>query len=365
MKKFVFSVFSCSLLLVSACSGTSNSPFTSLFGDNTAAEYKDQDLPILGSTNFEPIEVSKVGNTGTFVGQKVISFRNELNQLQSSIKNNNAELQKTRREVIDNAIEYHKATAAMEAKLQVGTTPGNPIMYAMLQNAQNNVQVMGEKANTLSGIYNLASSDISVVNNLLDSIRAAYGVSGAVDEDHRQLRILENETSQTAVLINSLVSEVESDSKRQQEYTSTARNYLQTLNDAIKQGSYGIMNAPLASAPVYRSDLQQTEQKFSQNSAANQGVKGKPLFVAKFNNSNVDYKSSLQQAVESARRSNANIRFEVVAVSPSGAKATSAQTYAANIFQDIIEMGVGADKVDLLSQTNPSINAAEVQIFVK
>jgi len=232
------SLLSCSLILLSACA--SDSPFFSLFGKEADHDYCKNDLPTLGSTDFKPIKISKVSDTGTLVGQKVLSFRDELTELQTSIKQNNEELQKVRASVINNAVDYHNTTAAMEAKLQLGTTPGNPIMYQMLQKTQNNVVVMDENANTLNKIYNQAASDMSVVNNLQQSIRATYAVSGAVDEDHAHLRTLENECDQTALVINSLLSEVGNDYSRQVEYAATARHYLTSLDKAIKVGSYGI-----------------------------------------------------------------------------------------------------------------------------
>jgi len=365
------SIISCFLVLLSGCS--TDSAFMSLFGQEASTDYSKSNLPTLGSTNFEPIEVSKVGNTGTLVGQKVIAFRNELTELEDSIKQNNAELQKVRSSVINNAIEYHNITAAMEAKLQVGTTPGNPIMYEMLQKTQNNVVVMDENANTLNNIYNQAVSDISVVNNLLDSIRATYSVSGAIDEDHAQLRILENETSQTAILLNSLISEVGSDYSRQLEYTNTARRYLASLDRAIKVGSYGVNNTPLPSRineTINHSQnvSYQTPQNTSKTFKNNNYASGKPLFVAKFNRNNINYKDSLHRAVKAAQNKKANLHYEIIAISPTNGNnhmKTSAQSHAASIFQELVNLGINPDNIDLLSKTNNQSQTAEVQIFVK
>ena len=376
MKKVArqLSVISCSLLLLSGCA--SDSAFMSLFGQEAETDYSKNDLPTLGSTNFEPIKISKVGNTGTLVGQKVIAYRNELTELQDSIKQNNAELQSVRASVINNAIDYHNTTAAMEAKLQVGTTPGNPIMYSMLQKTQGNVVVMDENANILNKIYNQAVSDISVVNNLLDSIRATYSVSGAIDEDHTQLRTLENETSQTAILLNSLISEVGSDYSRQLEYTNTARHYLAALDRAIKVGSYGVGNAPLPrpNDNQFMSQPQQP-QPFAHPRMAQPtqdrsvtGISGKPLFAARFNHNNVNYKDSLQRAVKAAQSKNRNFRYEVVAVTPTSADSnlrTNAQSHAASVFQELVNAGINPDKIDVLSKTSPRAAGAEVQVFVK
>ena len=71
-----------------------------------------------------------------------------------------------------------KTVGAIEAKLQVGTTPGNPQMYALLQSAQNNVQQMNVNSNALQQLSARVTSDASVVNNLLDSIRATFSIPG-------------------------------------------------------------------------------------------------------------------------------------------------------------------------------------------
>lgn len=375
MKKtgLTLSFISGSLFLLGGCAFSSDALFPSLIGSNSQEAYNAEknnadnaDLPMLGSTSFEPLEVSKGGDTGTFVGQKVISFRNELTQLQNAIRTNNSELQKIRTAVISNASQYHKTIGAIEAKLQVGTTPGNPQMYALLQSAQNNVQQMNVNSNALQQLSARVTSDASVVNNLLDSIRATFAISGAVDEDHRQLRILQNETNQTAILINSLLNEVNSDVSRQIQYNETANSNIVQLDSAIKRGSYGVSNVPLsAPMPIMSSANRPAPVSFSADSGA---VAGKPLFVAKFNKGNVNYKDGLRRAVNAAKAKKANVVFEVVAVTPisGGSSARSnAQNQATTIFQEIVNMGVSAERVSLSSRSSGDASSPEVQIFVR
>ena len=350
-------------LMLSGCSYSSDALFPSLLGDETqeavVASDKGQDVVGLGTTNFEPVNISEGSNTGTFVGQKVITFRGELSQLQNSISSSNEQLQKIRASVINNALQYHKVIGMIEAKLQVGTTPGNPQMYQMLQVAQNNIQVMNANTNALSQLSGKVSSDAAMTTYLLDSIKAAYTVSGAVDEDHRQLRILENETNQTSITINSLLAEVNGDVSRQQQYIETAKNYLVDLSQAIKVGSYGVSNVPLVSttAPVV-----------SSGNARGVVASSKPLFVAKFNKSDVNYKGGLKQAVSNAVSKKAGVMFDVVAVSPANGSqlaATNARNHATSIFQDIVEMGVGADKVSLSAKTSSDATSSEVHVYVR
>ena len=371
MKKTVLrlSLVSALSLVISACSFSKDALFPSLVGSDSQEEIKtrgtnivDLDgnaLPELGSTNFELVEVSEGGNTGTFVGQKVVSFRNELSQLQVAIRQHNAELQKIRASVIANAQQYHKTVGTIEAKLQVGTTPGNPNMFALLQNAQNNIQIMNANTDALTQLAARVASDTAMTSYLLDSIKSAYGVSGAVDEDHRQLRILENETNQTAILMNSLLNEVNTDVMRQQQYVQTARNYIIDLNSAIKVGSYGVNNVPLVGTPAPRGS------NFKMNAGE---MSSKPLFVAKFNKENVQYKEALKRAVNSARNKKPNVMFEVVAVSPANGKQLSsgnAKNNATKIFQDMVNMGVSADNIALAARTSAEANSSEVHIYVK
>ncbi len=367
MKKIAInlSLATLSLLAVSGCSFSSDALFPSLIGEDnltmeTSASSSNSGLPELGTTNFEPLEISAGGNTGTFVGQKVVSFRQELTQLQNAIRKHNEDLQRIRGSVINNAMQYHKMIGTIEAKLQVGTTPGNPHMFAMLQGAQNNVQVMNANTNALNQLSARVASDAAMTTYLLDSIRAAYTVSGAVDEDHRQLRILENETNQTSILISSLLSEVNNDVARQQQYIEGAKSYLIELNNAIKVGSYGVSNVPLTNIS--------SNSAVGYNTGSAGVVSGSPLFVAKFNKSDVKYHAGLKQAVTKAKERKPNVKFDVVAVSPVSASSitkSNAQNNATTIFQEMIEMGVGADKISLSSKTSSEAKSAEVQIFVK
>ncbi len=354
------------MFLVSGCSYSSDALFPSLFGSDTQEEIAtsgglpDESLPV-GSSNFEPVEIANGSATGTFVGQKVTTFRSELSQLQNSIRANNAQLQQIRGSVVNNALQYHKVIGMIEAKLQVGTTPGNPQMYAMLQSAQNNIQTMNSNSNALSQLSSKVSSDAANANYLVDSIRAAYSISGAVDEDHRQLRILENEATQTSMLMNSLSAEINSDVARQQQYIETAKNYIVDLNTAVKAGSFGINNAPLASSAILSGATYNTVKN-------NAVASGKPLFVAKFNKSDVKYKTGLKQAVSNAVAKKPNVIFDVVAVSPANGSQLSsanAKNNATQIFQDMIEMGIGADKINLAAKTSADATSSEVQIFVR
>ncbi len=346
------------------CTYSSDAIFPSLF-ENDAAEAQmveennTRNAGIaLGTTNFEPVNVSEVSNTGTFVGQKVMTFRNELNQLQSSIRENNTQLQSIRKSVVGNSLQYHKTIGMIEAKLQVGTTPGNPQMFEMLSAAQNNIQTMSTNSAALNQLSAKIAADTANTDYLVDAIRSAYSISGAVDEDHRQLRILENEAGQTSILMHSLLGEVNSDISRQQQYIGTAGDNIVKLSDAIRVGSFGVNNVPLSRSPMAVAGMPRPGTKSAPALAG-----GKPLLAVKFSSPDVKYQEGLKQAVANAVAKKPDVIFDVVAVnSPRG---NGAQKYASQIFQDIIKLGVSADKVNISAKTDDKVSVPAVMVFVR
>lgn len=353
---------------LSGCTYSSDAIFPSLFGSDAQEQTIDEKNAaeagiILGTTNFEPVNISEVSNTGTFVGQKVMTFRSELSQLQNSIKSNNKQLQDIRTSVVNNALQYHKTIGMIEAKLQVGTTPGNPLMFEMLSKAQSNIQTMSTNSAALNQLSAKVSADTANTDYLVESIRSAYSISGAVDEDHRQLHILENEASQTSVLMHSLLNEVNSDISRQHQYIDTANMNMSKLSDAIRVGSYGVNNVPMMRSPVLGGMMPASAARQGTTAAAPALAGGKPLFAVKFTSDNVKYKEGLKQAVGNAVAKKPNVVFDVVAVNT--LKGNSAQGYASKVFQDIIEMGVSADRVNIAAKTDAASSSPSVMVFVR
>src|SRR3546814_19412864 len=78
--------------------------------------------------------------TGTVVGQKIQSLREDLLRLQQQLSDENDQLQSLRISARQFAGNYHSLKAAMNARLQVGTTPGNPELVAQWNQAPAELQ---------------------------------------------------------------------------------------------------------------------------------------------------------------------------------------------------------------------------------
>ena len=93
--------------------------------------------PVLGTTNFVPPAITPGQSTGTFVGQKVGMLRGELQRMRGEIGQHNSSLQGIRGLTATHSQSYHSAIAAINSRLQVGTTPGNPYLISNWNLAQS------------------------------------------------------------------------------------------------------------------------------------------------------------------------------------------------------------------------------------
>lgn len=345
------------LLLLGACSYSENAVAPAVTGE-TGTENPQQ----LGTGNFEPAGVTPGTPTGTAVGQRVEQLRGELARLQGLVRDQNARLQSIRALTTQNALAYHGLVGSINSKLQLGTTPGNPILVDQWNQAQTQLELVSNDLGQMNSLSNDVAQSASLSTYLLDTQRATYAVTGAVDEDHQQLRVLEDETSQTVVLIDRLLSELTQDIVRQSNYLSNERSNIQVLALAINSGEpYGNSLANRAySVPM-------------QPNAPGTGIaSGRPLVVIRFDNENVDYEPALFSAVSAALDRRPNAAFDVVAVASaigtSGEIAINSNASRRNadaVLRSLASMGLPADRVSVSSATSPAAQANEVHIFVR
>jgi molecular chaperone GrpE (heat shock protein) len=323
--------------------------------------------PALGQTNFSAVEVSSGVSTGTKVGQKVQSLRQELMQLQRTIEQRNAELQDLRQKTAADAAGYHTNVASMNSRLQIGTTPGNPIMTESWRQAQGQLESLNMDIAGMNQLATVVAADSAMSAYLLDSVRATRNLSGAVDEDHAQLQVLEDETNRTVVTIERLLNELSRDITRQQQYVSREVANLNTLAIAVKNGHlYGasLANSTSMGVPVTADNLARLP------TPATQGRQ--PLVVIKFDRPNVRYEQALYDAVSAALKQVPSATFELVAVSPNaggaGRQALAANTArrnAENVLRSLTDMGMPSERIRFSGQTSNSAETSEVHLYVR
>jgi hypothetical protein len=340
-------------LLLGGCAFADNAMFPPLAPTGGAGSGKatlvSEEGPSEGGTS----------ETGTFVGQKVDSLRNDLGQLKGSLGAQKDSLTQIREQIVHDSQGYHGTLAAIEARLQLGTTPGNPILVGQWNDAQASLDAVNEDVLKMSRLATEVASTSGMAAYLLESIRAARSLSGAVDEDFRNLRTLEDQTNGTTVLIERLLTELSTDVQRQQQYLANERSNLNGLALAIKSGQY-IGNslafnhngsAPASSAPI---------------------VTDRPLVVIRFDRAKVSYEDALYTAVKSALDRRPGATFEVMGVAPlastPGATAlgeTSARRNAETVQRSLTQMGLPQNRMHVSSSSSADALGTEVRVFVR
>jgi len=321
--------------------------------------------PPLGSSDFTPPSISPGKPTGTFVGKKVIELRSELRKLQNSVARHNLGLQKLRAAMVQNSQRYHGTVAAVNARLQVGTTRGNPILVQQFNNAQGDLDRISGDITSMNRLATAIAADSTMSEFLSESTHAAFAVSGAVDEDHRQLAILEDEVNRTVVLVDRLLKEVSDDVRRQTNYVATERGNINLLSAGIRTGEiFGVSltNRAMASAggPV------------TAGRAGTVANGRRPLVVIRFDRTNVPYQQALYNAISRVLERRPNAVFDLVAVAPSAGgparvalNANKSRRHAEGVLRALVDMGLPPSRVAVSAKTLAAAKTNEVHVYLR
>lgn len=325
--------------------------------------------PALTGADAPPIPAPPTpgADTGTLVGKKVGELRAELQRLQGLVSQHNGQLQQLRARIVQDAQRYHATLANMNSRLQVGTTPGNPILVQQFNSAQADLERLN---NDIAEVNKLASSigdDAALSGFLGEATKAAFTLSGAVDEDHRQLAILEDEVNRTAVLIDRLLKEVTDDTRRQTNYVATERSNLNLIASGIKSGEFyglSLINQAIASAGSGREgNIAGAPTDISDR---------RPLVVIRFDRANVPYQQALYNAVSKVLERRPDAVFDLVAVAPTagGPARESLNTgksrrHAEDVLRSLTEMGLPPSRVAMSSRALASAKTNEVHLYLR
>jgi hypothetical protein len=305
-----------------------------------------------------PVTIASGPDTGTQVNKTIQAIRAQVTGLQQKITTNAGRLADLRNQGAAAAGAYQNSKARITTRLQIGTTRGNPELVAEWNSAQSSLDSVSANINALNALGTDITNDSSAAHFALNQISATMNVSGAVDEDHRQLTLLEDETSQTIVVLDRLLKEISDNVQRQTAYAANERANLTVLANSIKAGElYGALTTPVPSGAL-------TSQQLASS--------GQPLVVIKFDRPDIDYQQQLYAALNQALQSRPSAGFEVVAVSPSKGNIaavqiaqTTARRHAQDVMRSMTDMGVPASRLGVASTTDAAASTSEVRIFVR
>ncbi len=340
--------------------------------------------------------------TETVVSGKVDSLRGELFTLQGTVARLSEELAALELSGQHQAAEYYASVATISTQLQSGTTPGNPRLVNKLGIARDNLEQL---SSNIAGLNDLAveiSGAASMSSFLLESARATYSLSGAIEEDHVRLAQLEDAVNNTVVVIERLLNNVNDDITRTTAYLATERDNLRTMSLAINTGDMfgkNLSNRPFSSVqqasftPVAASsyggviqpppmpgsamgmeadEMGMMPAAIPAPSAPTGLAAPRPLVKIRFDKPNVAYQQPVYMAVNEALNRYPNARFELVAVHPSvgnsaevAIESTRSRRNAERVLRSLSEMGLPLDRVDLSYTPSSEATTNEVHLYIR
>jgi hypothetical protein len=337
-----------------------------------ASSAESNTQPLLSSSPSSSLSASTGSSSGTIVGQKVQGLRTDLARLRANLAQHQQDMAAAHNALQTDSTAYFSTVAGINAKLQAGTTSGNPQLVAQWNQAQTTLDKIGEDIGRLNGVSTQAAADSSFAAYLMNATRSAFALQGAVDEDHRQLTQIQGDIDATTVQIDALLNALSDEIGRQSTYVANERDNLITLSQAIKNGQlYGPSLATRAFGPVTSTPLPAPAQPRAAAPRPQAAAAG-PLVVIRFDRPDVSYEQALYTAVSRALERKPSATFELVAVAPNAGNsaevavnANASKRNAENVMRSLTSMGLPADRVSLSATTSGDIQNNEVRVYVR
>ena len=324
----------------------------------------------VSNENFETTNINsgngKVSPIFTYVGQRIIEMQEEFNKLDSDIEQGEGNFEELKFNGIKSAENYHSIVAAIAARLQIGTTPGNPILLSQYEQAQTELAEVSAQGQNLVDVGNKISLYSTRVSYLLEQARSAKKLRGAVDEDHRNLSSFQDDLKRRSVDVLRILEDLNETIRRRDIFLAAERRRLTQLANAISIGeSFGLGLGTLSSLPA-TNDKENSEQG---RRSDNINVSPNPIAVFRIDELN-DYEQNLFGAISATLDKAPKSRFTLVAVSSSAGnpseqaeRAANARNNVGKLISSLISMGMPVDRISVSSLSVANVENTEVRLY--
>jgi hypothetical protein len=295
-------------------------------------------------------------DTGTPVGQTVQRLRGELSTLRDKVATDVQQFGTLKNTTAQSVTTYQEAKSHIVIRLQVGTTKGNPELVTAWNTGQSALDTLTGNINSFAALGTDLTTDAGRAHTERNTISDTFNMVGGVDEDHRQLTVLQQEATQLAGVLDNLQADVTRNVQRQTAFVANERSSLTALQSDIKNGElYATTGTAPAAGPT-----------------AAAGDTPKTVITIKFDHPKIEFEQNLYAALNQSLQAKPGASFRVVAVSPTGGSAAAvqkaqreAQHHAQDVLKSMTDMGVPAARVAISSSTDPEVSAPEVRVFEK
>jgi hypothetical protein len=141
--------------------------------ENNLDSLLTQDETDSSENNVQTTNNGRADPVFTYVGQRILEMQEEFNKLDADIKQGEANFEGLKFNGIKSAENYHSIVAAIAARLQIGTTPGNPVLLNQYEQAQTELAEVGAQGQNLVDVGNQIALFSTRVSYLLEQARSA------------------------------------------------------------------------------------------------------------------------------------------------------------------------------------------------
>ena len=309
--------------------------------------------------------------SGTFVGQKIPPLREDFDSVTEAFLIHRDSYEEIKNRVYGAATQYYGTVAAINTKLQLGTTPGNPVLVKQYDEAQTELKNIESYSREVNLLNQKVTADAGVVALLKSTINKTLRLAGAIDQDHRHLEVLEDDVEKIEVNIARIINEITEEVSRQSGFMRIENQNLLTVAVAIRNGEAmgtGIRNRSFLAAQA----LADAGPPDKQLEVKRVNITGLPLVVIRFDDPNIDYEKTLYDAIGITVDKKPDASFGLVAVAPIGKNegetrinASKVKKYAERVLRSLVSFGLPSKKVALSAKTSGDVVVPEVHIFVQ
>ena len=338
--------------------------------DNANEENLDnllaQDETDSSEDNIQTTDNGKVAPIFTYVGQRILEMKEEFNKLDADIKQGEDNFEELKFNGIKSAENYHSIVAAIAARLQIGTTPGNPILLNQYEQAQTELAEVGAQGQNLVDVGNQIALFSTRVSYLLEQARSAKKLRGAVDEDHRNLSSFQDTLKRRNVDVLRTLEDLNETVRRRDIFLAAERRRLTQLANAISIGeSFGLGLGSLASLPATNDNENSGQEKRSESIS----VSPNPIAIFRIDEQD-NYEQNLFGAISATLDRAPESRFTLVAVSSSAGnpseqaeRAANAKNEVSRLISSLISMGMPVDRISVSSLSVANVENTEVRLY--
>ena len=309
--------------------------------------------------------------SGTFVGQKIDPLKTDFTSVGDAFDVHRDSYEEVKTRVYGSATEFFGTVAAINTKLQLGTTPGNPVLVRQYDQAQGELDNIEEYLREINLLNQKVNADAGVVALLKSTINKVLRLAGAIDQDHRQLEVLEDDVEKLEIDIARLINEITEEISRQSGFAKIENQNLLVMAVAIRNGEAmgtGILNRSFLAAQAL-ADAGPPDQQLD---VPQVNISGLPLVVIRFDDPDINYEKTLFDAIGITVDKKSDASFGLVAVAPIGKNeaetrinSSKVKKYAERVLRSLVSFGLPSKKVALTAKTSGDVVVPEVHIYVQ